>query len=232
MRKQLLILLLLSCFITGTINAQRKIVKPDYKKIEKAISKKKSAEYYPKLFNRYQNNDTTLTDDDYTLLLYGSTLQSGYYPYALSPYSDSTARIFDKSTLTLADYDSAINLETTGLKLKPFSLRDLNILAYSYLKTGDDSLSNLINYKKERIIKTILSTGDGKTQETGFFVTNLTQEYDILQILSFEFSGEQTPTPTGCDYLGVKENKYHIKGLFFDANRMREVEKNLSTINH
>jgi hypothetical protein len=231
MRKQLMTLLLLF-FLFGSIYAQRKITKPDYKKIEKAISKKKSVQYYPKLFNRYQNNDTTLTDEDYTLLLYGSTAQPGYYPYASSPYSDSTARIFDKTTLTLADYDSAINLETTGLKLKPFSLRDLNILAYSYLKTGNDSLSNLINFKKERVIKTILSTGDGKTQETGFFVTNLTQEYDILQILSFEFSGEQTPTPTGCDYLGVKENKYHIKGLFFDANRMREIQKKLSDINH
>ncbi|HTC01093.1 MAG TPA: DUF4919 domain-containing protein [Ferruginibacter sp.] len=228
MRKQLITVLLLICFIGGNTYAQHKITKPNYKKIEKAINKKRSDKYYPKLFNRYQNNDTTLTDEDYTLLFYGAQSQPGYLPYGGSPYSDSTAKIFNKSSLTLADYDSAINYETICLQLKPFSLRDLNILAYSYIKTGNDSLANLINYKKERIIKTILSTGDGKTQETGFYVITATQEYDILQILNFDFSGEQTLTTNGCDYLGVKENKYHIKGLFFDVNKMMEVQNNLS----
>ena len=228
MKKQLIILLSLICLLGSNIYAQHKIRKPDYKKIEKAINKKKSDKYYPKLFDRYQNNDTTLTDEDYTLLLYGAQSQPGYAPYSPSPYSDATAKIYNKPSLTLADYDSAIDYETIVLKQNPFSLRDLNILAYSYIKTGDDSLSNLINYEKERIIKTILSTGDGKTQETGFYVITVTQEYDILQILSFDFSGEQTLTPTGCDYLGVKENKYNIKGLFFDVNKMMEAEKSLS----
>lgn len=227
MKKQLIIPLLLICFISSYTYAQRKIEKPDFKKIEKEVSKKKSDYYYPKLLDRYQNNDTTLTDEEYMLLFYGAPSQPGYIPYGGSTYSDSTGKIFDKKALTLADYDSAIYYENIGLKINPFSLRDLNILAYAYIKTGDDSLANLINFKKEKIIKTILATGDGKTQERGFYVITVSQEYDMLQILGFDFSGEQTLTATGCDYLGVKENKYGMKGLFFDVNKILEVEKSL-----
>jgi hypothetical protein len=226
MKKQIIILLLLICSV-GYSYAQRKIYKPNYKKIEKEINKKKSDNYYPKLFARYQNNDTTLTDEQYTLLFYGAPSQPGYIPYGGSTYSDSTEKIYDKKLLTLADYDSAIYYENIALKINPFSLRDLNILSYSYIKTGNDSLANLINLKKEKIIKTILTTGDGRTQERGFFVITVSQEYDLLQILGFDFSGEQTLTPTGCDYLGVKTNKYNIKGLFFDVNKIQEVEKRL-----
>jgi len=160
-------------------------------------------------------------------LFYGAPSQPGYIPYGGSTYSDSTGKLYDKKILTLADYDSAIYYENIGLKINPFSLRDLNILSYSYIKTGNDSLANLINFKKEKLIKTILSSGDGRTEERGFFVITVSQEYDLLQILGFDFSGEQTLTPTGCDYLGVKENTYGVKGLFFDVNKIMEMEKQL-----
>ncbi|HMG82435.1 MAG TPA: DUF4919 domain-containing protein [Ferruginibacter sp.] len=228
MKKQFIILLLLACFMSSYSYAQRKIEKPDFKKIEKKVNKKKSDKYYPILFSRYQNNDTTLTDEEYNLLFYGAPSQQGYNPYGGSTYSDSTGKLINKPLLTLADYDSAIYYENIALVINPFSLRDLNILAYAYSKNGNDSMAQLINFKKEKIIKTILTTGDGKTQERGFVVITVTQEYDLLQILGFDFSGEQTLTPTGCDYLGVKENKFGLKGLFFDVNKILEVEKSMS----
>jgi hypothetical protein len=227
MKKRSIIVLLLLFAIVSNSYSQKKIYKPNYKKIEKAIKKKRSNTFYPKLLDRYQNNDTSLTDEDYTLLVYGAISQPGYSPYGGSYYSDSTAKIFQQTSLTLADYYQAIYYENIGLQQNPFSLRDLNILAYSYSKTGSDSLANLINYKKEKVIKTILSTGDGKTEETGFYIITVSQEYDILQILGFDFSGEQTLTKTGCDYLAVKENKYGIKGLFFDVNKILEAESKL-----
>jgi len=51
MKKQLITILVLICFVSYTY-AQRKIYKPDYKKIEKEINKKRSDNYYPKLFAR------------------------------------------------------------------------------------------------------------------------------------------------------------------------------------
>jgi hypothetical protein len=228
MKRGFVITVMLTWFIGGYTFAQRKIEKPDFKKINKTISKEKSENYYPKLFNRYQNNDTTLTDDQYTLLFYGAPTQPGYTPYGSTSYSDSTGKLFDKISLTLADYDSAIYYETISLKLTPFSLRDLNILAYAYNKSGNDSLANLINFKKEKVVKAILKTGDGRTLERALYVITVSQEYDMLQILGFDFSGEQTLTGTGCDYVGVKKNKYGIKGLFFDVSKILEAEKNLS----
>jgi hypothetical protein len=226
MKRHLLTILFLGFVIYSY--GQHTIIKPDFKMIAKTIERKKSDKYYPKLLARFQNNDTTFSDDDYSLLYYGSLLQDGYSPYGGSDYSDSTEKIFEQNDISLADYDRAINFENLSLKENPFSLRDLNILAYSYSKSGEDSLSNLINFKKDKLIKTILSTGDGKTELTAFYVAAVSHEYDMLQIMGFDFDGSQSITKSGCDYLTLKENKYGVKGIYFDVNKILEIEAKLT----
>jgi hypothetical protein len=77
----------------------------------------------------------------------------------------------------------------------------------------------------DHVIETILSTGDGKTEETAWHVVSVEHEYDILKMLGFRFGGEQTLTNKGCDYLKVEQNKHDIKGFYFDVNKILEAEE-------
>jgi len=73
----------------------------------------------------------------------------------------------------------------------------------------------------------ILSSGDGRTEESAFHVISVSHEYDILQVLGFEFGGQQSLTTKDCDYLAVKENEYDIKGFYFNVQMLLEKEKDL-----
>lgn len=77
----------------------------------------------------------------------------------------------------------------------------------------------------------ILSSGDGLTEESAFYVINIPQEYDILNMIGFEFGGSQSLIKTN-DYLTVKENPANIKGLYFDISpRLAKINLNSSSGN-
>jgi len=204
-----------------------KIEKPDYKKIESVISDKNSKWFYPKLFDRYDKYDTTLTNEEFVFLYYGFLYQDAFSPYGLSDYSDSLRRMLNKETLTSYDYDTIIRYEKLVLKKFPFNLRDLNILAYAYKQKDEFDSVNFIVYRLDNLINTILSTGNGEKEKTAWHVISISHEYDILNVLGYKFDGEQSLTTKGCDYLKVQENKLDIKGFYFDVNKLLQAELKL-----
>jgi len=204
----------------GLIYSQETETKrPDYKKIEKEIKKKKSAFHYKKLFKRYIGGDTTFTIEEKRHLYYGFSFQDKYSPYGLSPYSDSLRGILEKPELTGADYQSIISLSNLILENNPFDLRTLNYLAYASGNIGDTAQEEDCIYKTFLIIDAIMSTGDGISEETAFSVIYVAHEYDLLDILGFQFGGEQSLITTGYDYLTLAENEFGIEGFYFEISR-------------
>jgi hypothetical protein len=198
---------------------------PDYKTIKTIINDKKSESYYPKLMERYNNSDTSLSIENFRTLYYGFLFTDLYSPYPMSKFNDSISSILRKDTLFKNDYISLIKYENLILQDCPFNLRDLNMLAYSYSQIGDTLSANLNVFKLNMTIKTILSTGDGREEKSAWHVISVSHEYDILQVLGFEFGGKQMLTTNGCDYLEVQENEYNITGFYFDVQMILEKER-------
>lgn len=217
-------------FLLGFVNVtgQKADFKvPDYNGIERIIKDNQSEFYYPKLMDRYRNSDTTLNLSDYRVLYYGFLYSDLYSPYGQSDYLDTINAIFNKDTLLASDYSDIIKFENLVLESYPFNLRDLNSLSYCYFQTGDSSSMNEVNYKIKMIVSTILSTGDGKKENTAWHVIAVGHEYDLLFFLGFQFGGSQSLTKKGCDYLKVQKNEYGIDGFYFDVNKILEKEGEL-----
>lgn len=226
MKKKILIFIeIILCF---SLTAQKsKFEKPDYKRIKSEISNINSKLYYPVLFERYTRHDTTLEETDYHFLYYGYLFQPSFSPYGNSVYSDSLKKVYNKDTLSASDVDTLIKYEQLVLKDAPFDLRDLNTLAYGYEQKGDVESAKLVIFAMDKLINTILSTGDGIMEKTAWHVISVSHEYDILNILGYKFGGQQTLTGKGCDYLTVQENSNGIKGFYFDVNKILEAESKL-----
>ena len=62
-----------------------------------------------------------------------------------------------------------------------------------------------------------LSSGDGLTKETAYYVINTTDEYNLISILGFEFGGEQSLIEH-YDRLTLAENDYNIEAFYFDVS--------------
>lgn len=214
MKKIILIFFCLS-LIAGYAQ-KTKVEKPNYKKIEKKISKKGSEFYYPTLMDRFLASDTTLTIEQKRCLYYGFIYQSSYSPYINSDYFDSIGVVLEKEELVVSDYEKIIVFSDSVLKENPFDLKTLNyvLYCYDYLENSEMVEKTLVKFKT--IIDAIYSSGTGESLKKPYYVIFVSHEYVIINILGYKAKGQSLIGT--CDYLEVAKNKDNVKGVYFDVS--------------
>ncbi len=208
-------------FITFSVLGQQIYTEPPkYALIRTEIFDSNSAKFYPNLYSRYMQGDTSLTVEDFRYLYYGYTFQSKYVPYQESKYEAQMMVYLRKGRLSTAELDKFINIAELKLKELPYDIRTLSILAFSYSQKDNEEMSQLYKFKKEQLVKAILSTGDGKTEKTAYHVIDPIHERDILNELGLRFAASNNLANALCDYLVVQPNEQNIRGVYFDIGRI------------
>ena len=192
--------------------------KPDFKKIEKAIKDKDSPLFYKTLLKRYNDNDTTLTTEEYRHLYFGFSFQDGYSPYGKPSVNDELRKAIDAKQT-----DKIIDLEKKALKEYPFNLRNLYTLAQTMEEKGNTTEAEQYSRKLLNVGKAIMSTGDGATESTAMYVVSVDHEYDLISLLGFEFGGNQAllyvkDGPT--DKMKLKKNNDNTEYMYFNVTRL------------
>lgn len=193
MRKSFFIILLAIAAGLGNLWAQGdttvKWSVPDYKKIADEVKDPASPYYYPHLFDRYERGDTTLTREDFRYLYYGYPDQPSYKPLLPSPYADSLGRAFGRKTsATAGDYRRIVEFARGVLKDEPFSMRDLNVLAFAYQMLDEPERGKIQMFKVRGILDAIRSTGNGLTEQTPWFVIYMRDVEDVLNLIGARFT--------------------------------------------
>ncbi len=219
-----IITFLFSILISYTSFAQQTFLgKPEYGIIKSSIFDNSSPYFYPDLYKRYIEADTSLTIKDFRYLYYGYTFQSKYIPNQESKYESQMMVYLRKGRLSSAELDEFIKIAELKLRDLPFDIRTLNILAFSYLQKDDSITSARYKFKKEMLVKTILSTGDGKSEQTAFHIIDPVHEMDLLNELGLKFAASTNQANAFCDYLVVHPNEKNIRGVYFDVSRLIRV---------
>lgn len=214
--KKLFVFVVLLTTLTG-FSQSNNFTKPDYKTIEKQIKNKKSKFYYPELLKKFNESDSTLTLEQRRHLYYGSTFQKEYSPYFRADSADSLRVLMNKGRHTEEDLKKISSFCDASLKENPFDLRAFNYKLYACQELRDEPefIKNLA--KMKIIIDALLSSGDGLSKETAFYVITTSHEYDLLNIIGLNFGGKQSLIEQ-YDYLEVSENAHGIKGMYFDVS--------------
>lgn len=218
MKSILFTILLILPFFTFS---QRNFKTPDYKKIEKQIINPKSRFYYPKLLERYQNSDTTLTPDDFYHLYYGFTCQPSYSPNNCE-WKDSLIACLNRGWWN--KYDTLIYFSRKVLEVNPFDLTALSMLSGSYNAKGMDSLYRKNEVKSINLFSIVSGSGDGKTEKTAWHVNTYNEEFDLIFTLGFQPVGERSIRNNYYHYFKVASNSQEIEGLYFNIKRLQEKE--------
>lgn len=216
MKKYLALVLIFNSLMV--CSQEYKFVKPDYKAIKKEVGDKNSPYFYEKLEQKFNAADTTMTLEEKRHLYYGFTNQERYSSFYTGAANDSLRSVLDKEVLETDDFKKIITYGTAVLSENPFDIRTLNIMSYAYEKQ-----SNLTEAKNKAlqigiIVEAIFSTGDGTSKENAFYVINVPHEYDVINVLGFEFGGKQSLIEGMYDYLTLAENPYGLKGFYFDMS--------------
>jgi hypothetical protein len=213
--KRLFLFILLFVFSFSSFAEKKK--KPNYKKIEKEIKKKKSDFYYPKLWEKFMDADPNMTLEEKRHLYYGYIFQADYSAYGRAEYSDSLRSLMKIDNPSDSILNQIVIIGDSVIKEQAFDVRARNYQLYAL-----DKLGNTIEYEKKLtqmkiIVQAIMSSGDGLTKKTAFYVFSVSHEYFILSILGYDFGGSQSLIEH-YDYLVVEKNKEGIKGFYFDIS--------------
>jgi hypothetical protein len=208
-------LLIITCYA----NAQQvTFQKPDYDLIKKEIQDSASNFYYPALMSRLVQFDTTLNLEDYRRLYYGYIFQKNYEPYWSSPDENKLLEFYRSEKIKENDYDKIIKLATHSIGEFPFDIRPINFLGYVYHLKGNDEMAKKVSYRFQSLLKTIMSSGDGKTCENGYHVISVSHEYVLLNI--FRFQMKQQSLIGHCDYLEFEKDERNVEGLYFNIEKL------------
>lgn len=190
---------------------------PNYQLIKKQISNSKSAQYYPKLMERYLECDTMLTNEDYRLLYYGFTMREDYVPY-----QEKSQQFFDirrQVTRNQADQkilNEAMSITETILEDSPFDLSAISLRSIAALQLGDSLQYEQNKAKYSGLLEAITSSGDGETAQSAFHIADVEHEYEITAHLGLVVKGNNLINEK-VEYLIVETpNADNIEGIYFN----------------
>lgn len=206
--KTLLTFILLIIAVSGI--AQDKWVSVNYDSVEAATTNPNRETYYPKLLQRFNKFDTSLTLDDYRFLYYGFAFDAGYAPYQDNGTSEIMPLVNERK------YDKALDVCDKILTTNPVSITTNFYKGYVLMNMAENDSSRRYAARARKLINAILSSGDGQTCETAFKVIYVSDEYTLLRdVFDTEPQGRRTTPP--CDGFNISKAKnYSAKTMFFD----------------
>lgn len=194
---------------------------PDFEKIASETTNPGSEFYYPRLMERYQKNDTTLTEQQYYYLYYGYPEHDNYRPLVKTNYADSLSMVFSNRRAATGDEFSKIERYCKAiLTVEPFNLRDINVLAYAYQHIGYKDKAKEQMYKLDILTKVIKSTGTGLTEESPWWITYQEHAEDLLNLMDAN-PGRCIITSSTIEFFqcaNTPEKK--IKGYYFNYSEI------------
>lgn len=200
--------------IVGSAFSQQQFSTVDRATVQMQVTNEHSEAYYPKLLQRFNAFDTTLSNAEYRLLYYGFVFQSEYQGYNDMKEKEIREFINDKK------YKRAIALCDSVLATIPISLSANYYRGLSMFLSDSTDLS----YTKFRdryylLLDAIYSSGDGLTCETAFKTIFVSDEYEFMyNYLEIEDVGTQSLTGN-CDLFEVSTSRYFEKErLYFDTS--------------
>ena len=205
-------------FIDNEMSWEDSFAKPDYEQIKLNIENNQSGFYYSKLWDRFQQGDSTMTLEEKRHLYYGYVFHKNYSPYISVYDAKQINGILDKETPTEKEWETLVSLLNISLSVEPFNCRYLyyQSIAFDALNKSVDADKNITKIRS--IADALTSTGDGLYRETAIHVITIPNEYDYLFLNNLSMKS-QALVDGGYDVLYLRPNEDGIEEMWFDVNQ-------------
>lgn len=191
---------------------------PQYDSIAEKIKQKESNLYYPVLWARYQQGDSTLNLEEKRHIYYGYVFHENFSPYMPGGDTKKAYAILNKEQPTEKEWKTLIGLLDDLIQHEPFNIRLIyyQSIAYEALQQQEDL--NRCIHKIKCLMDALNSTGDGLEKESAIHVIAPSHEYGFLFLHNFS-AQSQALINGGFDLLYLQPNKKGITELWFDVNQ-------------
>lgn len=207
-------------FSTG-FSFSQKISNVDFDAIKKTLDADPGL--YKQLLDRFIQSDSTFSNEDYYLVYYGQCFQPDYDPNSVDHEN------YDKfkKYYYAENYVKALPYAVNIIEKKPLNMQMTlkALLCYSFLNNDTNRVKLLPRYNN--IMLTIHRSGDGLSGATCFVSMNMGDNYELMTIMNVESSS--STTKGDCVVYKLKENKNHVKEVYFDNTK--PYQASLKTLN-
>lgn len=223
MKRICLLILIITALVTN-INAQEEFFDaPNYSQIEANVKEQSSSYYYPNLLKKYLDANTDMTLEEARHLYYGFVFQTNYVPTDTSSYNNKLAITLSRGSFTPSDYTQILEYSNALLLQDPFNLRALNAKLLVLAQQNNTEEYKKVAKQRGIVQNAIVSTGDGMTEKTAFYVIKVAHEYDILPFLGYTYGGEdKILRGNKVNYLSLGENRFGIEKIYFNISPIIE----------
>ncbi len=193
---------------------------PDEQQIRGDIFRVGSGFYYPNLMARYMLGDTLLTLDDYRHLYYGYTHSADYQPFVRPVEADSMASILSRGPVF--EGVDLLRLIDNGKQLmltEPFNPRMINVMTYAYGQLGDTENELKSHRRFTMLMQTILSSGDGLSEETPWHILYFDHAQDVMDFLELRYLRPMVISRS-VEYYPLIKREGNVRGYYFDYHRI------------
>lgn len=199
--------------------AKFEVKEVNFDSIRSEIKNPRSQFYYPRLMERYQRNDTSMTFEEYRHLYYGYVFQDGYNPFVHSEHADAMAALYQVTdrSYTRRECDSIEKYAELALEENIFDLRQRELYIIALKEKKKYTRAAINQHRLNHVVAAILSSGRG-TQESPWVVISPEHEYNLLNFLGYVATGYES-LENNIDYITVdKKNDKSPEGFYFDAS--------------
>ena len=119
-----------------------------------------------------------------------------------SPYDTEISQKHKEinSLISFAEYDAALKISESILDENFVEIKTQLINGYLYKLLGD-TVRSVLNYKiYEELLKSIYTSGDGKSAKTAFIVISTDEEYVFLKRFNLQFAGQSLLSEDGHSF--------------------------------
>lgn len=198
---------------------------PDMEKIKAEVNNPSSRYYYPKLFARYEQNETVMNMDEYRHLYLGALFQEDFDPYRHGPNDSKIEELYYRSNHTRAELDTIISYAEESLLDDPFDLAQINYLIFALRQRGKVNRANIWQYRLNHLLEAILSTGTGLDAENAWVVIDPKHEYNIINFQNAVADRSEFKEPY-YEYVTIKQDAQRKdsrpEGYYFNIRYLLE----------
>ena len=184
----------------------------------------------PELNDKYshyvQQLESGKTDIDYADFR-NSFLDSKQFWKNTGSYDSLKRQMF--AAVKSENYQAVIKLTKAMLSIDYTSLYAHKFLQQTYKILGDTVSQKKYHDIEFGLLYSITTSGDGKTCETGWHVTQIEEEYFVLYVLGLDLQQQSISNSKKnvCDRMDVKTEEGVKKTYYFEANKVFEMEKKM-----
>jgi hypothetical protein len=188
-------------------------------KIERPNYNDKYSEYVKQL----EDGKTDIDFADFR----NSFLESEQFSKKSTNYNNLKKKVYTE--IQNKNYKEIVRLTKSMLSLDYTSMFAHKYLQQTYKILGDTINSNKYHDIEFGLLYSITKSGDGKTCETGWHVTQIEEEYFILNMIGANLQSQSISSggQNMCDKMVVKTEDGETKTYFFEANKVFEMEKKM-----